>query len=394
MFSTPGETYHFPGEHFMKYIFYSLLIFLISCSSSKKSYLDRTDTDNALFDAVKALKKKSNDTAAANALPLLYKAAQERHIRKIAALGESQELSRWDKLIDEYSALQEMHNAIIDVNAAYEKVTPTNYQQTIYDLKQRAAEDYYNSAAGYLGTAGRDNARKAYSQFKKADQLVAGYKDAKSKMDEAYQNAIVNIQVNPIQDNSFFFNTGWGNSGYNYSNEYFQQNLVRELRNNNRYPARFYTEWEARRDNIQPDWTINLTLRNMNIPRPQEYRDSRGISRRIQSGTDTAGRPVYQTVYATLQITRRSLIARADMELNIMDMIERKTISNTSYREDYRWQEEFATYTGDSRALSDNDWRLVNNNTFIEPRREEILRELYRKIYPQVKNRITYVVDW
>ncbi|HNK28829.1 MAG TPA: hypothetical protein PKG65_07900, partial [Ferruginibacter sp.] len=189
-------------------------------------------------------------------------------------------------------------------------------------------------------------------------------------------------------------NTGWGNSGYNYSNEYFQQNLVRELRNNNRYPARFYTEWEARRDNIQPDWTINLTLRNMNIPRPQEYRDSRGISRRIQSGTDTADRPVYQTVYATLQITRRSLIARADMELNIMDMIERKTISNTSYREDYRWQEEFATYTGDSRALSDNDWRLVNNNTFIEPRREEILRELYRKIYPQVKNRITYVVDW
>ncbi|HNJ94300.1 MAG TPA: hypothetical protein PLS65_05995, partial [Ferruginibacter sp.] len=343
----------------MKYIFYSLLIFLISCSSSKKSYLDRADTDNALFDAVKALKKKSNDTAAANALPLLYKAAQERHIRKIAALGESQELSRWDKLIDEYSALQEMHNAIIDVNAAYEKVTPTNYQQTIYDLKQRAAEDYYNSAAGYLGAAGRDNARKAYNQFKKADQLVAGYKDAKSKMDEAYQNAIVNIQVNPIQDNSFFFNTGWGNSGYNYSNEYFQQNLVRELRNNNRYPARFYTEWEARRDNIQPDWTINLTLRNMNIPRPQEYRDNRGISRRIQSGTDTAGRPVYQTVYATLQITRRSLIARADMELNIMDMIERKTISNTSYREDYRWQEEFATYTGDSRALSDNDWRLV-----------------------------------
>ncbi|HQR02363.1 MAG TPA: hypothetical protein PLA61_16035, partial [Ferruginibacter sp.] len=245
-----------------------------------------------------------------------------------------------------------------------------------------------------LGAAGRDNARKAYNQFKKADQLVAGYKDAKSKMDEAYQNAIVNIQVNPIQDNSFFFNTGWGNSGYNYSNEYFQQNLVRELRNNNRYPARFYTEWEARRDNIQPDWTINLTLRNMNIPRPQEYRDSRGISRRIQSGTDTAGRPVYQTVYATLQITRRSLIARADMELNIMDMIERKTISNTSYREDYRWQEEFATYTGDSRALSDNDWRLVNNNTFIEPRREEILRELYRKIYPQVKNRITNVVDW
>ena len=72
----------------MKYIFYTLASLLIfaGCSSSKKNYLDRSDTDNALFDAVKALKKNKADTAAINALPTLYNLAQQRHLRKINSL--------------------------------------------------------------------------------------------------------------------------------------------------------------------------------------------------------------------------------------------------------------------------------------------------------------------
>ena len=64
--------------------------------------------------------------------------------------------------------------------------------------------------------------------------------------------------------------------------------------------------------------------------------------------------------------------------------------------EDYRWQEEYADYTGDSRALSASDWQLVNNNNRMnnQPNKEEVLTELYRRIYPQVKSSITYAVDW
>lgn len=379
----------------MKYIFYSLLslFILISCKTSKP-YLERTDNDNALFDAVKALKKRSSDTAAINALPVLYNAAQQRHIRKIDSYSESKELSRWDNLIDEYSILQDMHNAIIDVDAAYAAVTPVNYQQTIYDLKQRAAEDYYASATDYLGNPGRDNAKTAYGFFKKTDKYVPNYKDAKQKMDEAYQSAIINVQVNPVQDNSYFFNSNWGNTGYNYSNEYFQQTLVRELRNSNRYPARFYTDWEARRDNVQPDWVVDLTLRNMNLPRPQTYRYSRNASRQVESGRDSSGRPIYQNVYATVNITRQSFTARAEMEVVINNVVTGKLITRNSYREDYNWQEEYGSYTGDSRALDARDWDIINNSHYNEPRKEDILNELYRNIYPQVKNRIVYAVEW
>ena len=381
----------------MKYIFYTMLslVILASCKTTK-DYLSRSDNDNTLFDAVKTLKKHSSDTGALNALPVLYNAAQQRNLRKITSYSSSKELSRWDKMIDAYNTLQQMHDAIIDVDAASRLVTPVNYQQTIYDLKKQAAADYYEEAAYFLNRPGRDDAKKAYNYFKKADKLIPGYEDTGEKMDEAYQHAIVNVVINPVQDNSYFFNTGWGNYGYNYSNEYFQQTLVRELKgiNSSRYPARFYTDWEARRDNVQPDWEVNLTLRNMYIPRPQTSTYTRNASQQVETGRDTSGKTVYRTVYATVNISRQSFTARADMEINISDIATHKNIVYNTFSEDYRWEEEHATYSGDSRALSSNDWALINNSYYNEPRKEDVLNELYRKLYPQVKNKISYAVDW
>ena len=381
----------------MKYIFYSFLslIILASCKTNK-DYLSRSDNDNTLFDAIKTLKKHNTDTTALQALPVLYNLAQQRNLRKINSYSSSRELSRWDKMINAYSTLQEMYNAIVENDAASRVVTPVNYQQTLYDLKHEAAADYYTAATVFLNKPGRADAKQAYNYFKKADKLVPGYEDAKLKMDEAYAHAIVNVVIKPVQDNSYFFNTGWGNYGYNYSNEYFQQTLVRELKgtNSSRYPARFYTDREASRENVQTDWEVTLTLRNMNIPRPQTYTYSRNASQQVEAGRDSSGRIIYKTVYATINISRQSFTANASMEINITDIVTRKNIVYNSFREDYRWQEEHATYTGDSRALSTSDWALINNNYYNEHRKEDILNELYRKLYPQVKNKITNAVDW
>jgi hypothetical protein len=381
----------------MKYIFYTFICLVIfaGCSTNKE-YLSRSDNDNTLFDAIKTLKKHNSDTTALNALPVLYNLAQQRNLRKINSYSSSNNIDRWDKMINAYGTLQEMHDAIIENDASSRVVTPVNYQQNIYDLKQQAATDYYNLATQFLNKPGRDDAKQAYNYFKKADKLVPGYQNASLKMDEAYQNAIVNVVINPLQDNSYFFNTGWGNSGYNYSNEYFQQTLVRELKgiNSSRYPARFYTDWEARRDNVQPDWEVNLTLKNMYIPRPQNYTYTRNASQRIEVGRDTSGNKIYSTAYATINITKQSFTARADMEINITDIRTRKNITYNTFSEDYRWEEEHATYNGDSRALNANDWAMINNSYYNEPRKEDVLNELYRKLYPQVKNKISYAVDW
>jgi hypothetical protein len=370
-------------------------ICLFASCATNKNYLERSNADKALQDAVKKLNKNIFDENATQAIPVLYANITEVHLAKIKSYSGTNELERWDKIINEYEDLQDAYNAIINSSAAFKLVTPKSYSTNILESKQSAADEYYDYASSFFYEAGRDNAKNAYLNFKKAEKYIPGYKDAKANMDQAYQNAIVNVIINPIQDNSFFNNGGWGNYGYNYSNEYFQQNLVRELGHNaSRYPAKFYTEWEARRDNLAPDWVIDLTLRNIDIPYPIINNYTRIVNAQVQSGTDTSGKPIYNTVYATLNITHRSFIARANMDIIIKDIGTGKNISYRTFRDDYRWDQENATYTGDGRALSSQDWQLVNNTNYMEPRKEDVLNELYRRIYPQVKNEITYAVDW
>jgi len=381
----------------MKQLFYaSCLVLLFGACSTNKNYLERSDEDKALADAVKKLNKNPSDDNALKAVPVLYSKIQQNHLAKIKSLNTSRDATRWDKIIKEYNDLQEAYDAIIKSNNAFKIVNPQSYTTQLLETKQAAANEYYESAQGFLEKSGRDNSKRAYTAFKKADKYVPGYKDVTAKMNEAFENAVVDVIINPVQDNSYFFNSGWGNTGYNYSNEYFQQTLVRELGNNNkRYAARFYTEWEARRDNIKPDWVVDLRLRNMDIPQPMRTSYQRNASKQIEVGRDTSGNAQYRTVYATINITKMSFTARADMEVTIKDVITGKNISYKSYRDDYRWQQESANYSGDSRALSSYDWNIINNNNYYNtPGKEDVLNELYRKIYPQVLNNIGYAVDW
>lgn len=372
---------------------------LFSACKSSKNYLERSDEDRALQDAVKRLGKDANDENAVAAVPVLYKSISETRLARIKSYQSGTDMARWDKIISEYNQLQSAYTSIINTTGAFKLVTPENYSTQLLEARQHAAEDYYNYAESFLQKPGRDNARKAYTNFKKADGYVdGGYKDAQTKMNVAYENAIVDVVINPVQDNSFFMNSGWGNSWNSYSNDYFQRTLVRDLDNNSsnnrNYAARFYSDWEVRNKNIDVDWEVNLILRNLDIPQPSRstYRQTR--SKKIETGKDTSGRPVYQTVSASLVFTRYSFTAYANMDVQIKDLVTPKSISNRNFREDYRWQEERATYSGDNRALTNSDWDAVNNNNFREPRREQVVEELYRKLYSQILNHIRYTVEW
>ena len=145
---------------------------------------------------------------------------------------------------------------------------------------------------------------------------------------------------------------------------------------------------------IIPDWTVDFKIKNLLVPNPQTTYSSRTVSKQLQIGTDTAGRPIYNNVNATINITRTSFISRANMEVNITDLNTRKNMSYRNYNEEYKWEKETATFSGDRRAISQTDWDLINNSGNNAPRKEEILVELYKKIYPQVLTQIRQAVSW
>ena len=375
------------------YLYLAAFICLgISCGSARTA----TTEDKALLSVIKKFEKDPSNTELKNAITTLYNEEAKSHIDKIELYNTLTEPDKWMKIIREYEALNKLYQTVA-VSAASKLINAQPYTSEIQSAKQSGADAYYNIGVAEMENGDKQSARNAYHAFRKANEFIPGYKDVRQQISIAYQNSIINVVINPIRDNTFFYNSmGWNNYGNNYNNDYFQRSLVRDLGTNynKSTPAKFYTDWEARRENIRPDWEVDLTWLYMDIPRPTTQQYSRNVSREIEKGRDTSGKVQYQTVTGTLLITKKYFNASADMELRITDVSNGRNITTNRYSEQFNWQEEYATYSGDSRALGGNEQALLNNSSYRLPRNEDVVTEISRRIYPQIRNRIETVVNW
>jgi hypothetical protein len=378
----------------MKYIYIAVALLLAACSAGKNS--TKTSQDKDLLSAIKKLDREPSNTELKNTVATLYNNAAKSHLDKIEVYNTLTETDRWDKIIREYEALKNLSETVSNSAVVAKLINPPSYTNELQVAKQSGAKDYYDLGVSNLNIGDKESARTAYRAFKKVNEFVPGYKDANQQLSVAYKNSIVKVVINPVRDNTLFYNSmGWNNFGNNFNNDYFQRSLVNDLGGtySKSLPAKFYTDWDARRDNITPDWTVDLTWNYLNIPQPTTSQITRNISKQIETGRDTAGKATYQTVYATLYIEKRSFTASGDMDVTITDLSNGKNIISNRYSDQYTWQEETATYSGDVRALGNGESGMLNRNYRREPRKEDILNELSRRIYPQIKSRIYNVVS-
>lgn len=374
----------------------AILLFLFASCNSTRNSIANTQEDIALLNAIKKLDKNPSDAGLKNNLASLYDNAEKIHLDKIDVYTTLTEPGKWDKIISEYQALQHL-SGVINSSANAKKLLRTDtYDAKIEVAKGNAASDYYNKGIS-LNANDKTSSREAYYTFKKSLEFVPGYKDAERQMKNAYQNSIVNVIVNPVTDNSYYYNNaGWNNYGNSFNNDYLQRNLVRDLGGDysKNAMARFYTDWDARRANINPDLVVDLTWVNLDVPQPYTSQYSRNVSRQIEIGKDTSGHVRYETVTATLYVTKKYFTATGDLESRITDAATRNIEDTKRYTSQFNWEHEYATYRGDSRALDGNALALLNNRNFQVPIKQDILNELYQRIYPQVKNGIYNSVRW
>lgn len=365
---------------------------LVSCGAAG-GFTASSREDKDLFKAINAI-EKSNHAEARKDLPTLYQQAVQRHEDKLASYKSSTSPERWQKIVAELEALQKIYVALNSSPASSKLVTAPSqdYAAAIRDAKEQGATEFYDAGMQYMQSSSRKDARKAYEAFQAVNKLYPNYKNTSTLMREARENSILDVVINPVQTRGYVY----GSRGFRSDN--FQRELVRDLGGsfgNNLSGARFYTEWEARSRNVEPDWMIDLNWDNVYISPGYNHTYTRNVSKQIEVGRDTSGRAIYKTVNATLYITKRSVNARADMEYKVIDLDENESVE---------WQRipayldvniEEATYRGDSRALSEYDWALVNqrnHNRYLDE--GDIMDALYARIYPQLRSRIENVTRW
>ena len=372
-------------------LYFVVAVTLISCGAGRYSSVSNSEKQS-LSKAVKSLEKNAADSAARKNVITLYTNATNRHLDQINLYETLSEAGKWEKILKEYQALNELSTIINSSSRASVLVNAPAYDAQINKVREQAAAAFYALGESLLDGSDKKSSRQAWDAYRRANDFIPGYMDVKQKIDAAYENSVLNVVINPVTDESYYYSSiGSNRFGNSFNNDYLQRNLVRDLGGDfsKNSLARFYTGRDARRNKIDVNWVIDLTWTRLDIPRPLSTNDSRVLSRRIEIGKDTSGRPVYQNVSATVYVTRQYFTATGELESRITDMATRNQVDVNRYVSQVDWQQEYASYTGDSRALDSHYLNLVANSRYQRlPDKEAILNELYEKIYPQVRSGI------
>jgi hypothetical protein len=349
--------------------FIFLAIVFTSCKNLGKIY-QQGRYDEAVSLAAQKLSKKPGDAATLDILQNAYRYAVEDHERNIRNFATTTSDLRFENIYREYASLQSLYESIRRSPSVYQIVQPTDYTSFMNTYKEEASNARVDRGMELMDQNTKKGFRDAYTEFQRALALKPGDLSIKQKMDEAYANAVTNVVLMPLTRFGYQYTT------YSYDFNNFNYDVLRYLNNNNRASfLRFYSANEA--SQVRPDNTVELRFSDVNIGRYRDERNVREVTKQIVT-KETVFKPdsvkrEYTTVKAKITTITRTLQADGLLQALIND-IDRRHLWSDTYRADYRWVYTFSTYTGDERALSDEDKKLLNQREQFPPSNDEIIR--------------------
>jgi len=370
------------------YIVVSLIAFVLlvaGCKTASKLY-DKGNYDEAVELAVKKLQKKPDDEMRA-LLQSAYQYAVNDHETRIHQLGDNTNDLKWEWIFSEYSSLQRLYEAIHRSPEALSIVNPTDYSSYLHTYADKAADTRFQRGMMWMDKNDKLSYRNAYHEFEAALQYRPGERIFIERRNEAYEHAVINVVVMPMENNRYRFSSY---SNFDITN--FENDLLRQLQYNtgNQF-VKFYSSWDASSRNIQPDQFVDFRFSTFDLGRTRDERSTREVSKDIVV-KETVYRPdsvvkEYKKVVAKITTTKRTMLSEGNLQINIRDASGRWLWSD-DIPGNHSWCTEFSTFTGDERALTESDKQLVNRRQDYPPHEDEITRCIINEINSNMCGRV------
>lgn len=369
--------------------FYTLLLlsfFWWSCNSASKSY-QKGDYADAIELGVKKLQKDPGDTETREIIQNAYNFAVQERENRIRTLSNTKGDGRFEKIYQEYLRLQDLYETIRAYPVAARQIRATDYSEYVETYRDKTADIYIARAEERMSEGSKRAFRDAYQQYRNAVRYRPDDMQLKRKKDSVYLAALTKVLIVPIRQQG----------GYSYSNYYeirnFQDDVLRTLEQSmSQDYVKFYSEWELRNKNIEPDQVMELNLGRFIIGQPFENRTVREVSKEVVV-KETVYKPdsvvkQYATVRAKIITTQRVVVSEGELIIDLREPNGRPVWSDR-FTGQHQWRTQYVTYTGDERALSESDKNQINqHNAYRELRQEEILEELFRQIRNDLSSRL------
>ncbi len=370
--------------------FYSLLIgctlfMAYSCKTASKSYQKGNYVD-AIERGVKKLQKDPYDYDTRDLVQKSYNYAVSQHEDQVRILSNAKNDSRYERIYQEYAELQKLYDIIHQYPAVAQMIKTTDYSDYVNTYRDKSADIHIEKAVKWEGEGTKKAYREAYKEYNVALRYRPEDFDLRKKRDSVYDAAVTKVVISPIQNYG-----GYQNGSMLYMQN-FQRDVIRTLTYNmNNEFVKFYTESEARNKDITPDQILELNLSRISVGQPTDNKNSRVVSKEVVV-KEIVYRPdsvvkQYATVNATITSTKRTLLSQGDLFVNVRDT-KGRMIWNDRFTGEHKWLAEFASFTGDERALSESDKSLLNQNNYNPPTEDQIMEELLKRIQDDLTYRL------
>ena len=373
----------------MKKIYTLLIIGFVlligACKTASKLY-NKGNYDEAVQLAVKKLQKKP-DNEMRSLLQSAYHYAVNDHETRIRQLSDNSNDLKWEWIYNEYASLQRLYEAIHRSPEALSIVNPVDYSSYLNTYADKAADTRVERGMQWMDKGDKLSFRNAYNEFNAALQYRPGDLAIVDRKNEAYEMAVINVVVMPVDNYRYRFSSYNDNELRNFENE-----ILNQLKyNTGNHFVRFYSSWEANSQNIQADQFVDFRFTTFDIGRTRDERSTREVSKDIVV-KETVYRPdsvvrEYKKVFAKITTTNRSTSSEGNLQVNVRD-INGHWLWSDNIRGNHSWCTEFSTFTGDERALSESDKQLVNRREEYAPHDNEIIRCIINEINGQMTGRV------
>ena len=362
----------------------AVIVLAYSCKTASKSY-QKGDYTEAIDRGIKKLQKDPDDYETKDLVKNSYNYTVNEYEDQIRTLSNSKSENRFEKIYYNYTLLQNLYIKIRQSPSAAQYVKPKDYSEYVETYREKAADVYIADAEKWKNVGTKVAYREAYNAYNAALRFRPEDFDLKRDRDSAYESAVTKVVVTEMQ------NMGQYSYSSSYQMQNFQRDVIRTLSNNlNNDFVKFYNESEARMRDIVPDHVMELNLSRITFGQPYDNKSTREVSKEVVV-KEIVYKPdsvvkQYGKVNAKITVTKRQVLSQGDLIIALRDT-KGRTLWNDRFTGEHKWNTEYASYTGDERALTEADKQLVEkNNNYNPPTEDQILEELLR----QIQNDLTY----
>ena len=369
------------------YIILFSVLLSISCNSVKRTqkFVSQGNYDEAIELATKKLQKDKGAREYDSHIKILEEAflkAKDDDTRHLASLRRDKNLSAVKEIYFIYLDIQARQNKIRPLLPLYSKEMGRNANFVFSDYSNEitaAKEDYikslYEEAQLSLQRNTKDDYRIAFNVLCELDEVQPNYKDVNELRDEAHFRGtdFVFVKVN------------------NHTGQIIPYRLEQDLLDFNTYGLNdFWTEYHAKAErNIIYDLGIDLNFQTIQISperisdkqynRKQQIKD--GFEYKRDRGgniiKDNLGNPIkidkFIDVTATVYSTNQQKSVFVGGTIVYRDFQNGRQLNSFPLSSEFVFDNSFATFRGDKRALTNEDLRLLGNYFITFPNNEQMV---------------------